>query len=214
MPSAWILDPNVVYIALVVGLWIGVTAVYTPGTWIPETIAIILSVGSLFALMMMPTNWIALIVMIVGVAAFLVLPFVGERYVKYAEAGLVLQALGGYFLFENQVVSPILIGFTVLFALVYHRLVLIPTLRNQRKRTEFDDSIEVIGVRGRVVSELNPVGTIYVNKELWRARSEEYLPKDTPVIVVAQDGLELIVEKSKREDTPEYVHHTKNGASA
>jgi len=206
-------DPNFVYIALVLGLWIGVTAVYIPGTWLPEVGSLLLITGSLFVLTALPTNWVAVLVMVSGVAAFVLLPFFGENYTKFAEVGLVLQALGGYFLFEGAQVSLIVIIVTVILGLLYNRLVLIPTLRNSRTYNEYDESNEVIGVRGRVVKPLDPVGTIYVNKELWRARSEEYLPADTPVIVIAQDGLELIVEKTKNEDVP-YYHKNGNGASA
>lgn len=206
------IDPNLVYIALLAGLWIGVTAAYLPGSGIAEAIAFILLGASIIVLTFLPTNWAALIVLILGVSAFLVLPFVGERYAKYAEAGLALQAVGSYFLLQENPISPLLIAITVLLGVAYNRMILIPTMQNQHKHTEFDEANEVIGVRGRVVKDLNPVGTVYVNKELWRARSDEYLPKDTPVLVIAKDGLELIVEKAKNEDTPVYHHHG-NGAA-
>lgn len=214
MPSAWLIDPNILYIALILGLWIGVTAAYLPGTGIPEVLAVVLTIGSIIALTTVPTNWIALVVLMLGVAAFLILPFIGERYNKFADLGLILQAAGGYLLFPESHVSPILIGFSVLLALLYHRLVLVPFLRSQHKFTEFDETMEVIGVRGRVVSDLDPVGTIYVNKEMWRARSAEPLPRDAVVIVVAQDGLELIVEKAKHEEIDDMDNSDQNGVTA
>ncbi|MEL7435178.1 MAG: NfeD family protein [Chloroflexota bacterium] len=59
-------------------------------------------------------------------------------------------------------------------------------------------------MRGRVVKDLDPVGTVYVNKELWRARSPVHLTRDTPIMVIGQQGLELQVEKAKNEDVPIY----------
>lgn len=208
-----VLDVNLVYIALLFGLWLGVTAAYIPGTGLAEGIAAILLIGSFFVLTALPTNWVAVVILVIGVATFLLLPFFGERYGRFAEIGLIGQGIGGYFLFEGQPVSIVLIGITVLLAVLYNRFVLIPIMRTQRSHNEYDESNEVVGLRGRVVKALDPVGTVYVNKELWRARSDEVLPPDSSVIVIGQDGLELVVEKAKNEDAPTY-HHQGNGASA
>lgn len=204
MPDFALIDPNLIYLGLLTGLWLGVTALYVPGTWIPETISVVLLVGSLLVLGSIATAWWAVILMILSVSMFLLLPFFGEKYGRFAEVGLIGQAIGGYFLIQDGRVSPILIAITVIIGLLYNRLVLIPTMKNQRKYTEFDESNAVIGIRGRVVKDLDPVGTVYVNKELWRARSSDDLSKDTPIMVVRQDGLELIVEKAKNEDVPDY----------
>jgi membrane-bound ClpP family serine protease len=198
------IDPNFIYIALLAGLWIGVTAIYVPGTWIPETGSIILIVGSLLALTLFPTNWIAVFAVVLGVSTFLILPFFGEKWARFAEVGLIFQAIGGFFLFEGNRVSPLLIALSLLLGVAYNRFVLIPMMHRQSVKTDYDEANEVLGFRGRVVKDLNPVGTIYVNKELWRARSDEHLTKDTPVMVIAQEGLELIVEKTKNEDIPSY----------
>lgn len=200
------IDPNLMYVALLAGLWIGVTAAYVPGTGVVEFLAFLVLVGSFIALSTLATSWIAVVALVVGVSAFLVMPFFGKRFGQFAEIGLIGQAIGGYFLFDEMQVSPILIAVTIALAIAYNRGVLLPIMQSQRERNEFDAAQEVLGIRGRVVKDLDPVGTVYVNKELWRARSEhEDLTKDTPVIVVAQDGLELIVEKSKREDAPDYA---------
>ncbi len=211
--SPAVIDVNLVYIALLAGLWLGVTAAYIPGTGLAEGIAALLLIGSFFVLAALPTNWVAVVILVVGVATFLILPFFGERYGGFAEVGLVGQAIGGYLLFENPPVSIVLIAITLVLAVLYNRFVLIPIMRTQRSHNEYDESNEVIGLRGRVVKALDPVGTVYVNKELWRARSDEVLLPDSPVLVVAQDGLELVVEKAKNEDAPVYPQHHSNGAS-
>lgn len=204
MPDFALIDPNLIYLGLLTGLWLGVTALYVPGTWIPETLSVVMIVGSLVILGSLATAWWAVILMILGVSMFLLLPFFGEKYGRFAEVGLIGQVIGGLFLFQDQKISPILLAITVVIAILYNRFVLIPTMKSQRKYTEFDESNAVIGVRGRVVKDLDPVGTVYVNKELWRARSSDDLSKDTPIMVVGQDGLELTVEKAKNEDVPHY----------
>jgi len=212
MPDFALVDPNLIYLALLAGLWLGVTALYVPGTWIPEILSVVMLVGTLIVLGSMATAWWAVILMILAVSMFLLLPFFGEKYGRFAELGLVGQAIGGYFLLQDGGVSPILIGITVILGLMYNRFVLIPTMKNQRRYNEYDESNAVIGIRGRVVKDLDPVGTVYVNKELWRARSSEPLSTDDAIMVVGQDGLELIVEKAKNEDLPHYEEAQKQAS--
>jgi len=188
------LDPNLAYTLLLGGLWLGVIAIYIAGTGFPEFAALAMIIAALFVLSGMPTNWVAVGLMVFGASSFLLLPLFGEKWGRYAEFGLVFQGFGAFFLFHSgPQVSPWLIGVTLLFGILYYRKVLIPTMRSQSRSM----TVDVIGTQGRVVKDLDPVGTVYVQKELWRARSAEPLSKDTRVVVVAQDGLELIVEKAK-----------------
>jgi membrane-bound ClpP family serine protease len=213
MPD-FLIDPNLLYIGLLAGLWLGVTAAYIPGTGVPEITAFILLVASFLLMTLVPTNWIAVLVLVLGVSTFLVLPFANKRYSRFAEIGLIGQAIGSFFLFKDETfVSPLLIGIMLILAVAYNRLVLLPMLRRQKDFNEYDESMQVLGVRGRVVKDLDPVGTVYVNKELWRARSAEFLPKDSKIIVTGREGIELYVEKAKHEDAPDYEHdHETNGA--
>lgn len=202
------LDPNVMYLVLLLGLWLGVTAAYIPGTGIAETFAFLLLAGGIFLLTLVATNWLAVLALVLGVSAFLILPFFGQRYRRYAEAGLIFQVLGGYFLFEEMQVSPVIIGITVVLAVMYNRFVLLPIIRSHGE-DHIEDANDVIGKHGRVVTDIDPVGVVYVNREQWRARSDDYLPKDTTVVVTGQVGLELQVEKAKRHDERDSIERLK-----
>ena len=99
------LDPNLAYILLLAGLWLGVIAIYIAGTGIPEIAALSLIIGALVVLSAMPTNWLAVSLMVLGASSFLILPLFGEKWGRYAEFGLILQGIGGYFLFYPQPAS-------------------------------------------------------------------------------------------------------------
>lgn len=195
--SAILSDPNVIYLMLVVGLWLGITALYIPGTGVAEIVALVLLGGGVVALTGMPTNWWAIMLLVLGVSGFLLVPFVNPAWAQYAEIGLVFQVLGGLLLFDGLSVSPLLIAVSVAVAVLYHRFALLPVMRVQREMPTTEMSI--IGATGRVVKTLAPVGTVKVDGELWTARSDDPLEPDTPIIVVAKNGLELTVEKAKRE---------------
>ena len=193
---------NIVYIALIVGLWAGITAFYVPGSGVIEAIALVILGASLFFLTVLPTNWLAVILIIMGISSFLVLPFAKPKYAQYAEAGLIFQVIGSFFLFRGESVSWVLILVTVGFALLYHRSVLLPMVRNQATHISFtEQDRDLVGLQGYVVAPLAPTGTVQVNGELWTAvtRDKVHLDHETPIQVIKQEGLKLIVEKAKRE---------------
>jgi len=195
------MNPTVLYLTLLAGLWLAVTAAHVAGTGVLELATLGLLVVSLYALVQMPTtNWLAVIALIGGTGCFLVMPYVKPRLARWAELGLLLQAAGGIFLFTDRAVSPLMVAVTIGLAWVYNRFVLLPILTAHRKPGEYDDANDVVGLHGRVLKALEPVGTVHVNSEIWTARSSEYLPAGVDVIVTDKRGLELVVEKAKREE--------------
>lgn len=195
-------DPNLIYMALVLGLWVGVTAVYLPGSGIPEFIAIALLGITVYALTLVPTNWVAVVILLVGVLLFIVMPFVKRQLVLLALSGLVMQAIGAFFLFDGLSVSPVLILLTVGISLLYHQYLLLPVLEKVKTQPVYSPENVLIGAHGRVVSTLNPIGTVNVQGELWTAQSDEVLTTGTEVIVIDRDGLQIYVEATKSKGLP------------
>lgn len=193
------INPNLVYMALVLGLWVGITAIYIPGTIVVEAVAFILLGATLLVLSAMPTNWLAVVLLILGLTGFLTVPFLNPRWARAAELGLILQGIGGFFLFNGLSVSPILLVITLGLSLAYHRTILLPIMRHQQQKP--DDITNLVGAHGRVVKLIDPLGLVRVRGETWTARSSQQLEADTEIEVVAQNGLELIVEKAKHNDS-------------
>lgn len=202
-------DPNLVYLILLFGLWSAVTAVYIPGTGIPEVIALGALGGGIWMLAALPTNWLAVILLVMGVLSFLVVPFVDRRLAQLAVAGLVLQALGSVTLFNGLSVSWLLIAVTVGASLAYHRLILLPLLEQSRTQPAVrDDDKELMGAVGRVVKASVPLGSNFVNTinvrgEQWTALSDNPLDTGDEVVVVERDGLQLIIEGIKHKQAPQ-----------
>jgi membrane-bound serine protease (ClpP class) len=192
------IDPNLVYLILILGLWMSVTAVYMPGTGVVELLAGIGVIAALVVLANMPTVWWAVILIVVGVLSFLVIPFIDRRFAPLAIGGLVLQAVGSLTLFTDGVsVSLPLIVVTIVASLVYHRYALLPALEHHRSKPAMLEDEPIVGMNGYVQSTLNPVGTVYVRGETWTARSDQPLEKGTEIAVIDQEGLTLYVEALK-----------------
>jgi membrane-bound serine protease (ClpP class) len=192
-------DPNVAFFLLIMGLWLGVTAAYMPGTGIVEIIAGTTLVVALIMLANLPTNLGALLIIMIGVTSFAILPFLTRRPWWLAILGLGLQAAGSVLLFDRGVgVSPLLIIVTVALPFVFHTFILTPMLRRHRDQEPVvDRDSEVIGMRGRVVHALNPSGVVVVNSEEWTAEARRKLDAGMPIIVVGREGLKLLVELDK-----------------
>ncbi|GIL13294.1 MAG: hypothetical protein DWB42_14320 [Chloroflexi bacterium] len=202
-------EPNIVYLILVFGLWSAVTAAYVPGTGVLELLALGALAVEILILQAMPVNWLALLALVVGVLSFLVIPFVNQRWARVAEGGLILQAIGGFFLFDGPQVSWLLIALTILVSVLYHRFALLPLLaRTRQQNAVIDDDGHLLGAPGRVSKAFEPVGKIYigtvnVNGEQWTASSEKPLDAGDAIVVIERDGLQLTVEGLKHKHSVE-----------
>ncbi|MCB9454094.1 MAG: hypothetical protein H6672_21895 [Anaerolineaceae bacterium] len=203
-------DPNIVYLILLFGLWVGVTAAYVPGTGVIELVSVIAVVGSIVLLAEMPTNWAGVVILVLGVISFLLIPFLSPAWARAAEGGLVLQVLGSFLLFQDGVaVSWLLIVVMIGLSVVYHRLVLVPLLVKAREHVAVvDDDSQLIGAYGRVVKPFSPVGsdfigTVNVRGEQWTAACDHKLKSGEDVVVLERYGLQLLVESIKHKQTPQ-----------
>ena len=198
-----LISPNLVYLLLMVGLWLGATGTYIPGTGIVEVVGLGLMILTLYLMTLLATNWLALIILVIGAVAFFVLPLLKPEWIRLAQAGLVVQAVSSFFLFDNMMVSPVLVGVGVLVAWLYHATILQSILKQHRELSSTQKDQFLVGAHGRVVAPIEDKGTVQVKGELWTARSSSRLERGTPIIVTEQQGLELHVEKAKR-DTIDY----------
>ena len=194
-----LINPNLVYMLLMAGLWLGATGTYIPGTGIVEIAGVGLIVLTLYLMTLLATNWIALILLVVGASIFFLLPLFKPEWIRIAIAGLGLQAASSLFLFEGAIVSPVLIIAGVIVAWFYHQTILKSILKQHRELSSTQKDEFLVGAHGRVVAPIEDKGTVQVKGELWTARSLSRLESGTPIVVTEQQGLELHVEKAKRD---------------
>ncbi|MCK6577433.1 MAG: hypothetical protein L6Q98_04935 [Anaerolineae bacterium] len=187
------IDPNLVYLALLAGMWLAVMAVYLPGTGVVELLAAGFSILALVALANMPTNWTAVVALVVGVVGFLIAPLLDRRLNLLVIVGLALQTLGALMLFNGVAVAPAVIGVTVAASVAYYQFVLKRSMAYQGLRPALIDDQPLIGAEGYVQRAINPVGAVYVRGESWTARAEEPIPVGAPVVVVDREELTLYV---------------------
>jgi membrane-bound ClpP family serine protease len=198
-------NADIIFLGLVVSLWIAVTAAYIPGTGIIELIALAGLGLSIAVLVQLPTNWVAVMIIVLGGSIFMLIPFIHVKVAAFALVGLVLQAIGGLSLFNDadMNVSILILALSLLIPAGYHQFILMPMLRNMKKRPTTDRDTHLIGMQGRVTKALDPIGTVYVNSEDWTATTDDEFRVEVGerVVVVARESLRLIVEPIKRKRT-------------
>ena len=199
------IDPNMIYLVLVLGLWVSVTAIKVPGTGVLELIAIVALVAAGIFMTALSTNWLAVLMVVIGLLTFIVAPFLQlDRHSDLlALGGLALQAVGSFLLFSAKPVSWVLIIVALVIQLAYFRYLLLPILERIRGQEVIDRDSQIIGAEGRVVKALNPVGTVNIDAELWTATSDQPLEAGEVVVVVEREGLQLFVERVKQKHVPE-----------
>jgi membrane-bound serine protease (ClpP class) len=192
-----LIDPNLAYVLLVIGLWVAATAAYIPGTGIIDGLAVLAVIGAAILLSALPTNLIGVLLLTIGVVGFAIIPFIRRRPLWLIGVGLMMQVAGSFLLYHDGiVVSPIIVIGALSVPLAYHAFLLMPIMERQfaRPAGAMERDANIIGMRGRVIQILNPIGTVYVNSESWTAEGRRKLKVGMPIVVVAREGLSLIVD--------------------
>jgi len=194
-----LVNPNVAFLLLLVGL-VGIALeFFSPGAIVPGAIGSISFLLGLFGTIQLPVEAIGVVLLILGIGLIIAeahLPTLGLLGV----AGVAALIGGGLLLFDvsgdgASEISPVLVvvvalalGVPLLFA--GQRAL---AARHEPVRTGEE---ELIGSAGDVRQALDPIGQVFVQGALWRARVE---PGDAPigvgdrVRVEAVNGLTLSV---------------------
>ena len=197
---AFITNPNVAYLALIVGLVMLVVAVTTPGTGLAEVIAVISLAVALIGLVRLDANF-AGVVLIIAAFILFALDVSQTQHGALTLGGAVAFLVGSLLLFPasegGPTLSPWLIaGVTIVMAGV--SLVFFSALVRWRKQHRVDNAAQgVVGQRGVVKTATTPLtpGTAQVAGQLWTIEAGEPIEPGTEVEVVGREGLTLKVKK-------------------
>lgn len=189
-------NPNVAYLLLVIGTFLGTLAIFNPGTGLLELGALLLIGMAGWLVYGLEINTWALVLLVIGTIPF-VLAMRKTRQMGYLAVALVSFVVGSSFLFKGETwwmpgVNPIL-------ALVASLLTSGFIWFAGRKVLEADtippshDLDQLINQVGEARTEIFREGSVQVMGEMWTARSEQPIPAHARVRIVRRDGFILIV---------------------
>ena len=195
-----LLNPNIAYLVLVAATFFVLLALMTPGTGVPELLAIFSALLAFYAVYHLSFNWWALAILLLSLFPFWLA-------VRAARAGLWLAvailgfAVGSIFFFPTETglisVHPLLaLGTTLVYAaalwICVRKIVEVAASRPAHELST------LIGQKGEAKTLVQEGGSVQVAGELWSARSEQPLRAGSPVRVVGREGFVLVVESDPK----------------
>ncbi len=197
-PMEILLNPNVAYVVLILGIICVVMAVLIPGTGIPEIAALALLLVSLWAATQLGINFLALVILLIGFVGLLLSLRKPLRLWFLITATLIL-SVGSAFLYPAKTwyipsVNPLLALAVSVLAGGFIYLVTRKTVDAQIT-PPVQDLSRLIGVTGEAMTEIHEEGTVQLLSELWSARSAQVIAAGNPVRVIGREGFTIIVEK-------------------
>ncbi len=194
----FLLDANVSYVLLVVGMLLVLMALLTPGTGLFEISALFALVLAGYGAYNLGVNAWALVPLALAVVPFLYAVRVPQWRAALLVATILLVMGGSILLFPGEDggligVNPLLAGFVSLVAsgllwLFVERTLVVMT------SPPVHGAHHLIGQIGEARTDINDEGSVQVSSELWSARSSTPIPAGSKVRIVGKDGLVLIVE--------------------
>jgi membrane-bound serine protease (ClpP class) len=197
---AIIANPNVAYLALIVGLLMLVVAVTTPGTGIAEVIAVIALAVAVIGLIQLEANF-AGVVLIIAAFVLFALDVTQTAHGALTLGGAVALVIGSLLLFpagEGESVLSIWLVAGVTLLMVTVSLVFFSALVRWRKQRRVDNAAqEVVGQHGVVKTAIGPMtaGTAQISGQLWSVAADEAIGPGVEVEVIGREGLTLRVKK-------------------
>jgi membrane-bound serine protease (ClpP class) len=195
---ARIVEPDVFFVLLMVGV-LGLYTEFThPGMVAPGVIGGICAVLALYAMHLLPVNFAGVLLILLALALFILEAKFASHGIL-AIGGIVSMMLGAMFLIRSPLTSGgvslgVALAATLPFALITVFLMRLVLRSRSWKSTTGRE--ELIGEEGIAISGLGAgaEGMIRVHGELWQAVSPRAVSEGKPVRVRSIEGLKLHVE--------------------
>jgi membrane-bound serine protease (ClpP class) len=192
-------NPNISYILLMLGFYGLFFELSNPGNVFPGVMGALFLILAFYSFQILPINFAGLALIVFGII-LLILEIKIVSYGLLSIGGVAAMILGSIMLIDTpdplfQISKSVIlttVAFSVVLFLVAVRLV-IRAMQN-KPTTGYEG---MLGMRGYAETEITELGgTVMVNGEIWRAVSDQHIPKASNVIVTKIEYMQLTVEKA------------------
>jgi membrane-bound serine protease (ClpP class) len=196
-------DPEIAYLLILIGTFGLIFELYNPGIGLAGILGGVALVLGFYSLSVLPTNWAAVLLIVLAVIFFLVDLHTAGLGV-FTAGGIAALVAGGLLLFSGApalALSPWAIVVAVALTLLFFISVMTAALR-VRLRRPITGEDALVGTVGEAKTDIAPEGTVLTKGTLWRARTMETgIAAGSKVQVKATEGLVLLVEPLAGEET-------------
>ncbi|MGA9040934.1 MAG: nodulation protein NfeD [Terriglobales bacterium] len=195
---SFIIDPNISYLLLTIGVFALYAEFNHPGAVVPGTVGVIFILLAMFALNLLPTSFAAVALILLSFVLFALEAKLASHGVL-AIAGMLTLTLGGLLLVDGPIPEMrVRLGtaLAVSIPLGIITVFLMTIALKARANKVVTGSQGLIGEIGVSQSALSPTGKVLVHGELWDALSSADVAAGQSVVVRRVNGLQLQVEPS------------------
>ncbi|HEX7807917.1 MAG TPA: nodulation protein NfeD, partial [Thermoanaerobaculia bacterium] len=193
---AWIMDPNVAFILLVLGALALYAEFNHPGAILPGVVGLIAILLAAFAFNLLPTSFAAFALILAAFGLFAA----EAKFTSYGvlgTGGAICMILGAMMLVDGPIpelrvklITAIAVSIPIAVIAVF-LMTLVLRANKHRVSTGVEGMIGEIGVARTMLA---PDGKVFVHGELWNARAKGDVAEGARVRVREVDGLRVIVE--------------------
>jgi membrane-bound serine protease (ClpP class) len=194
---SWLLDPQIAYILLLVGMAGLFFELTTPGAILPGVLGSLSLLLALYALSVLPTNATGLLLLLLGGVFFLLEIYV-TSYGLLGLSGLISLFLGSLLLFRGHglgglplsLILPTVIGISLFLGVIAWMVA-----KAQLRRSPSGVNA-LVGELAVVRTWEGRQGKVFVRGEIWDAtcQSERLIEPGRQVRILAVEGLRLLVD--------------------
>jgi membrane-bound serine protease (ClpP class) len=192
----WLMNPNITFILLSIGLMAIYAEFNHPGAVVPGVVGFVFVVLSLVAFGMLPTNYVGMI-MILGAFVLFALEAKFQSHGALGISGVLLMIFGALLLVDGPIPQMRIqvwtaLGVSLPMGLITIFLMTI-ALRARRSKVVTGEQ-GMVGEIGLVTAALVPAGKVFVQGELWDAVAPSSVEAGSRVVVRGVENLVLQVE--------------------
>ena len=199
---SWLMDPNIAFLILVVGVLALYVEFNHPGAIVPGIVGFIFVLLALFALNILPVRYAAL-GMILGAFVLFALEAKFQTHGALTAGGIAIMVLGALLLVDAPIpemrvklVTALAVSIPLGLITVFLMTIAIKARRN--KITTGQEGL--VGEIGVVEAPLTPAGKVFVHGELWDAVAPTSVDAGSNVVVRKVQDLKLYVEPAASAD--------------
>ena len=193
-------NPSVAYLALIVGLFMLLVAVTTPGTGVAEVIAFIALAVAVIGLIRLSVNFAGVLLIVVAFVLFII-DVTTTTHGALTLGGAVALLIGSLMLFpvrEGAEGLPVWLIVGVTLSTAGLSVLVLSALMRVRQQKRVDAAAQnVVGTTGVVKTIVQPTvpGTAQIVGQLWTISADEAIEPGGKVEVLNRTGLTLHVKR-------------------
>lgn len=195
-------QPEIAFMLVSFGTLAILFELYTSGIGLAGILGAVATLLGFYGLTILPTNWAAAALVVLGMA-FFVVDLHTEGLGVWTAGGAAALTAGGLLLFAGAApgiaVSPWAIAFVVATTVPFFVFAMTAALRIRRRPSVIGKE-SLVGLVGEARTDIAPDGTVMAKGALWRARSSGgAIPVGSKVRIEDSEGLMLVVSPESEE---------------